>query len=194
VVAPEEKSIPANERAPDEIKASAAKGRELFYGTKANCFTCHGPTGLGDGQQTDFDEWTKPLKKFIDETQALPEAIQRNREDMAKLKGEDRDRKAERIAEQQRNRAERERIVAHLLPIRNAIPRDLREGMYRGGGRPIDIFWRISSGIPGTPMPAAPPTLTQEETWQIVDYVHSLPFEPASRPLELPANVAEVNQ
>jgi mono/diheme cytochrome c family protein len=43
-------------------------------------------------------------------------------------------------------------------------------------------------------MPAAPSTLTQEEVWQIVDYVHSLPFEPASRPLARPVNPAEVNR
>ncbi len=71
--------------------------------------------------------------------------------------------------------------MAHLLPPRNAIPRNLREGTYRGGRRPIDIFWRIYAGIPGMPMPGTAPaaegangTLTQEEIWQIVDYVHSL--------------------
>ena len=36
-------------------------GRELFYGKQANCFTCHGPTALGDGQQTDYDDWTKDV-------------------------------------------------------------------------------------------------------------------------------------
>jgi hypothetical protein len=36
-------------------------------------------------------------------------------------------------------------------------------------------------------------TLTQEEIWQIVDYVHSLPFEPASRPQTRPLNVEAVN-
>ena len=29
---------------------------------------CHGPTGLGDGQQTDFDNWSKANKEFIDKT------------------------------------------------------------------------------------------------------------------------------
>ena len=84
---------------------------------------------------------------------------------------------------------------AGLLPPRNAIPRNLREGMFRGGRRPLDIFWRISAGIAGTPMPASGPaspgaqgTLTQQEIWQIVDYVHSLPFEPASQPQTRPIN------
>jgi hypothetical protein len=35
--------------------------------------------------------------------------------------------------------------------------------------------------------------LTQEEIWQIVDYVHSLPFEPVSRPQKRPRNVEAVN-
>jgi mono/diheme cytochrome c family protein len=88
-----------------------------------------------------------------------------------------------------------------LLPPRNAIPRNLRDGSYRGGRRPVDIFWRVSAGIAGTPMPAAgaategaQATLSQEEIWQIVDYVHSLPFEPVSRPQKRPTNVEAVNR
>ena len=42
-----------------KLAASVKAGRELFYGTKANCVKCHGPTGLGDGQQDDFDIWSK---------------------------------------------------------------------------------------------------------------------------------------
>ena len=84
-----------------------------------------------------------------------------------------------------------------MLPPRNAIPRNLRDGhRIRGGRRPIDVFWRISAGIAGTPMPASGPaapggqgTLTEQEMWQIVDYVHSLPFEPASQPQMRPVNV-----
>jgi mono/diheme cytochrome c family protein len=194
VVTPEENSIPAKDRSPDELKASIDKGRELFFGTRANCFSCHGPTGLGDGQQSDFDDWTKPLKAFVDATDKLPQKIADDRKDLKNQSGEDKDRLQQRINEQFHELEERKQVMAHFLPIRNAIPRDLREGMYRGGGRPIDIYWRISTGIAGTPMPAAPPTITQEELWQIVDFVHSLPFEPASRPLERPINTAEVRQ
>jgi hypothetical protein len=49
-------------------------------------------------------------------------------------------------------------------------------------------------------MPASGPaaegaqgTLKQEEIWQIVDYVHSLPFEPASLPQKRPINTGEVS-
>jgi len=91
-------------------------------------------------------------------------------------------------------------VASSLFPVRNAIPRNLRQGIYRGGRRRLDIFWRIYAGIPGTPMPAtgsatpgAKPTLTDAEIWNIVDYVLSLPYEPPSRPLRaLPLNVDEV--
>lgn len=75
VIVPAEDQIPEDNRTPEEIGESIAKGRDLFYGTKANCFTCHGPTGLGDGQQTDYDIWSKEQKAFDDATIQLQESI-----------------------------------------------------------------------------------------------------------------------
>ncbi len=50
------------------------------------------------------------------------------------------------------------------------------------------------------PMPGIGPaaqgaqgTLTQQEIWQIVDYVQSLPFEPASQPQKRPINSSPVS-
>ena len=41
-------------------------------------------------------------------------------------------------------------------------------------------------------MPANGTNLTEEEIWQVVDYVRSLPFEPASQPqTQLPAVARE---
>jgi len=66
------------------------------------------------------------------------------------------------------------------LPIEPLRPRNFREGMYRGGANPIDIYRRIYAGIKGTPMPAAGPSpgasgvLTPEEIWHVVNYVRSL--------------------
>ena len=54
------------------------------------------------------------------------------------------------------------------------IPRDLTSGIFRGGRRPIDIYRRITAGINGTPMPAVPDTLTDDDRWAIVHYVLSL--------------------
>jgi mono/diheme cytochrome c family protein len=55
-------------------------------------------------------------------------------------------------------------------------PRDLTIGGYRGGSRPIDIFYRIRLGVAGSGMPAADPaSVKDEEVWYLVDYVLSLP-------------------
>jgi hypothetical protein len=89
-----------------------------------------------------------------------------------------------------------------MLPKRNAIPRNLRQGVYRGGRRRLDVFYRIHAGIPGSPMPGvggtspgAAGTITEAEMWKIVDYVLSVPYEPASGPDAPPAeNTAEVTR
>jgi mono/diheme cytochrome c family protein len=58
-------------------------------------------------------------------------------------------------------------------------PRNLRLGQYRGGRRPYDLFCRIYAGIKGTPMPAFGGTvLKDEDIWDVVNYVMSLPYEP----------------
>ncbi len=67
-------------------------------------------------------------------------------------------------------------------------PRDLTRGVYRGGRRPIDIYRRIYSGITGTQMPGFGGTiLTDEEIWDVVNYVLSIPFdgEQSAYPTEL---------
>jgi mono/diheme cytochrome c family protein len=56
-------------------------------------------------------------------------------------------------------------------------PRNLTQGFFRGGRRPIDIYRRIRVGIKGTPMPAAPPELKDPDVWHLVNYVLSIPFE-----------------
>ncbi len=56
-------------------------------------------------------------------------------------------------------------------------PRNLRLGMYRGGRRPIDLYARIEAGIKGTPMPAFGAKLTEQQKWDIVNYVMQLPHE-----------------
>ncbi len=42
-----------------DFEASIKKGQDLFAGKVASCSKCHGETGLGNGQTTDYDEWTK---------------------------------------------------------------------------------------------------------------------------------------
>lgn len=43
----------------DALLASVKRGEELFRGKIAACNKCHGDQGKGDGQTTDFDDWTK---------------------------------------------------------------------------------------------------------------------------------------
>jgi mono/diheme cytochrome c family protein len=200
IIVPDESAIPPADRTPEQIAESVAKGRELFYSaTKGNCLQCHGPTGLGDGEQSDFDDWSKISKAFIDNTAALETEIEELQKNLAQLEGDARSEAVTELDAKVVELKQRRDWVSHLLPPRNAIPRNLRDGSYRGGRRPIDIFWRIYAGIPGMPMPGAAQTveggtgLTQEEIWQIVDYVHSLPFEPVSRPQHRPTNVEAVN-
>jgi hypothetical protein len=54
---------------------------------------------------------------------------------------------------------------------------NLRLGVYRGGRRPLDLYYRIHAGINGAPMPAAKGTVPPEDIWHIVNYIRSLPYE-----------------
>lgn len=43
----------------EAFAASVQRGQELFTGKIAACSKCHGVAGRGDGQTTDYDDWTK---------------------------------------------------------------------------------------------------------------------------------------
>jgi mono/diheme cytochrome c family protein len=189
VIVPEDAAVPPDNRTPQQLAQSAEEGRKLFYGAQANCVKCHGTTAIGDGQQDDYDDWTKANLEFEKGTAAKLSEIQSLKDERAKAKGDDAKRLDDQIEAAQKEYKERKEWITTLLPARHAIPRNLREGVMRGGNRPIDLYWRISAGIRGMPMPAAGPpgpgqkgTLNEQQIWQIVDYVQSLPFEPASQP------------
>ena len=57
-------------------------------------------------------------------------------------------------------------------------PANLNRGVYKGGRRPIDLYWRIAKGINGAKMPAHYPTLEPEQIWDLVNFVLALPYEP----------------
>lgn len=145
----------------EELIASRKRGRDLFYGTVANCAKCHGDSALGDGTTNDYDNWTKDI---VD-----PGKPETTKETI-------------------------DRYVALGFPEPRTIrPRNLRQGVFRGGNRPIDIYWRVKNGIGGTPMPAATVKpadnpnakgLTPDDIWDIVNYVQHLPYEPLSQPPE----------
>lgn len=41
------------------LEASIERGHQLFISEKVGCAKCHGKEGKGDGQNTDYDDWTK---------------------------------------------------------------------------------------------------------------------------------------
>lgn len=192
LIIPDESGIPEDDRSAEEVAESIAKGRELFYSKLANCYTCHGPTGLGDGQQDDHNIWNKENLQFLTSTEELAESIaRRESEDAEEGESEEaRERRLDRLERDRELLARRQEVGETLLPVRNAIPRNLRAGIYRGGRRRIDIFWKIHAGIAGTPMPGLGGSkLTEDQLWNIVDYVMNLPYEAPSQPQRaLPLN------
>lgn len=140
--------------------ASIAAGRELYLNAKTNCVKCHGPTGLGDGQTTDYDEWNKMALDFINKTKNLEANKKQTAAD------------AQVIAQNLRI------IQDNLLPPRTIMPRNLRQGVYRGGRKPYDLFYRLHAGVNGTPMPGlgATPGVTPDEIWHLIAYIQSLPY------------------
>ena len=170
--------------------ASIEKGRELFFSEKkGNCVLCHGTTALGDGQRTNFDEWSKQVHDLRASSLATLErrdqltadfkariAKAENDDEIEALEEERTTALAELDEAEEKARWKLAILEAHALEPRTIDPRNLRLGVYRGGRRPIDIYYRLQAGINGSGMPQAP--LTAEEKWNVVDYVLSLPYEP----------------
>jgi mono/diheme cytochrome c family protein len=155
-----------------DMAASIAKGKELFYGNKANCVKCHGVTGIGDGQANDYDDWNKVV---VQAKQTVSGGV----EQAAKASTWEMD--ADELAEHEADLVWLERfgkvLDGNALRPRTIRPRNLRQGVYRGGMRPLDIYYRIHAGINGAPMPAAKGTVAPEDIWHIVNYVRSLPYD-----------------
>jgi mono/diheme cytochrome c family protein len=55
-------------------------------------------------------------------------------------------------------------------------PMDLTLGVYRGGRRPIDLYWRMHSGVNGANMPAFSSSLKPDQIWDIVNFVKAAPY------------------
>ena len=69
-------------------------------------------------------------------------------------------------------------------------PANLLEGTYKGGRRPLDLYWRIAKGINGAKMPAHAGLLTDEQIWDVVNFVLAVPDEPELLPEALPGPAA----
>lgn len=68
-------------------------------------------------------------------------------------------------------------LALGALPPRKVQPRILRDGIYRGGPQPEDLFLRIKHGITGTTMPAVAAQLSDDDIWHLVDFVRYLPTD-----------------
>ena len=79
-------------------------------------------------------------------------------------------------------------------------PRNLLTGVYRGGRRPVDLYRRIYSGINGSKMPGFGSSLTDEQIWDVVNYVYAVGENPdagrdaeaTTEPEATPDNVPKV--
>ncbi|MBI4352682.1 MAG: c-type cytochrome [Candidatus Omnitrophica bacterium] len=61
-------------------------------------------------------------------------------------------------------------------PVR---PRDLTAGIFKGSSSSEDLYVRIEAGIPGSPMPGYPEVFTDEQIWDMIHYVQTLPAKGA---------------
>ena len=61
--------------------------------------------------------------------------------------------------------------------------------VYRGGRRPVDLYWRVRGGIPPADMPVNN-SLTDEQVWDLVTFIRNLPY-PAMLPEDIRKDVYE---
>lgn len=133
---------------------SLTRGRELFLGRtteKLQCASCHGDRGYGDGPSF------VPPDVFYD-------VVFRGKS----IDGYD--------------EATRKLWVDGSLdewgnPLRPANLNDGQRTTYKGGRRPLDLYWRIHNGINGAKMPAHT-FLQPEQIWDLVNFVLALPYQP----------------
>ena len=138
-------------------KESILRGRDLFLGMtkeKLECAGCHGPRAMGDGPS------------FVD--QKIFNEI---------VFGGDPSERPNRVARLDDKTRElwTQKLDDWGNPLR---PTNLNRGVYKGGRRPIDIYWRIAKGITGAQMPSHYPTVNHEQIWDLVNFVLALPYDP----------------
>lgn len=149
---------PPVERTPS-TQESILRGRDLFLGRtkeRLECVECHGPKAHGDGSL--FVSQDVFNKVFYGDPA-------------------ERDKRVEQLDEETRARWEAG-LDAWGNPLR---PANLNNGsgtFYKGGNRPLDLYWRIAKGITGARMPAHYPAISAEQVWDLVNFVLALPDQP----------------
>jgi mono/diheme cytochrome c family protein len=154
---------PPTPRTPPEHD-SKLRGRDLFLGRtaeKLECSGCHGPLAEGNGpsfvSQDVFNEvvFAGNPSERQDRLKAILARLPKDQadklEDLWKKKSDD-----------------------WGNPLR---PANLNRPVYKGGRRPLDIYYRIFKGINGAQMPAHG-SITDKQVWDLVNFVLALPYEP----------------
>jgi mono/diheme cytochrome c family protein len=141
-------------------RESVLRGRELFLGlnktgNKIDCTSCHGPQAVGNGPSFVGQEVFNDVV-FGGDPSTMPERLAKYDDKTKELW--------------------KNSLDDWGNPIR---PANLNRGVYKGGRRPIDLYWRIAKGINGAKMPAHHPTIEPERVWDVVNFVLALPYEPA---------------
>jgi mono/diheme cytochrome c family protein len=137
----------------EPTRDSILRGRDLFLGS--DCKDCHGRLARGDGESfVDVDVFNEVVfGGNPSERQARIDALDEKTKTLWNQKPDD-----------------------WGNPLR---PANLNRGIYKGGRRPIDIYWRIAKGINGAQMPAHYPSpFDEKKMWDVVNFVLALPYEP----------------
>lgn len=126
----------------------------LFLGEKGlQCYGCHGLDATGNGES--FVDYRSFVKAVFDGNPSREKinALKEYAEKANKKWGDD-----------------------WGDPLR---PGNLTRGQYKGGRRPLDIYWRIAKGINGTPMPVhlGSQLTSDEEVWDLVNFVLAIPYD-----------------
>jgi len=131
---------------------SILRGRDLFL--KTDCKDCHGTLARGDG--TSFVP--QDVFNFVvfggnpSERQVRLDQYDAKIKEMWKQKPDE-----------------------WGNPLR---PANLNRPVYKGGRRPIDLYYRIAKGINGAQMPGHYPSIDEKQIWDLVNFVLALPYEP----------------
>jgi mono/diheme cytochrome c family protein len=136
-------------------RESILRGRDVFLG--GDCKDCHGRLARGDGES------------FVKQ-ELFNEIV---------FGGNPSERQAriDELPETTKKLWTTQKLDDWGNPLR---PANLNRSLYKGGRRPIDIYWRIANGIKGAQMPGHYNAVSFDEKkiWDVVNFVLALPFEP----------------
>ncbi|HEV3166801.1 MAG TPA: cytochrome c, partial [Isosphaeraceae bacterium] len=183
---------------------SVARGRQAFLGRtdkKLECWGCHGPQGVGNGPSF-IDE--RIFNKVVFNQKTVDQAIR----EVFDLDHAEAGHGAESTSAAPVSAADFDHYLKTNLelwtksvddwgnPLR---PANLNLGVYKGGRRPLDIYWRVAKGINGAKMPGHASSLPPEQIWDIVNFVLALPYDQellrgATPPSTPPPKLASVAQ